>query len=561
MRKIFFICAMLASAAPALASDAKTDAVMNALTAELDRSFGVLKNAEKVPLYFLGYEVIDTRQYSVSSFMGAIDGENESERRRLDIDARFNDFKLDNTHQVKGDNSSDDPADYTQFIPVENDENAIRARVWEHTDAAFKRSYEAFTKVQMNKAITASEEDPSPDFSPAPAEVFYETAGFPSFDKDVWKARLNKLTKKFLPYPFIYQGQAWFRVSCDNRYIVNSEGTRVKTGNIYVSMGYSLTSRTEDGMELERNMQYHGASPSELPSDEVILKDMDRSIAELKALKSAPLVDPYSGPAILNARPAAVYFHEIIGHRLEGHRQKLEDSGQTFAKKLNQKITADFITVYDDPNIKSFNGTALRGHYSYDDEGVKAQRANLIENGVLKGFLMSRSPIRDFASSNGHGRKSAGNQAVSRMGNTMVEASKTVPYAKLREMLIEECKKQGKPFGLVFNDISGGFTFTGRGSGQSFKVLPLLVYRVYADGRPDEIVRGVDIVGTPIANFSKIIAAADDTAVFNGTCGAESGWVPVSSVAPSILMSEIEVEKSKKSQEKPPVLEPPLHDK
>ena len=561
MRKIIFICALPVLALPAFASDSKTDAVMNALATELDRSFAVLKNAEKTPLYFLGYEVIDTNQYSVSSFMGAIDGENESERRRLDIDARFNDFKLDNTHQVKGDSSFNYPASYTQFIPVESDQTAIRARVWEHTDAAFKRSYEAFTKVKMNKAITASEEDPSPDFSPAPAEVFYETAEFPSFDKDAWKARLNKLTEKFLPYPFIYQGQAWFRVSSDNRYIVTSEGARVKTGNIYVSMGYSITSRTEDGMELERDMQYHGASPSELPSDVVILKDIERSIAELKALKNAPLVDPYSGPAILNARPAGVYFHEIIGHRLEGHRQKLEDSGQTFAKKLNQKITADFITVYDDPNIKSFNGTALRGHYSYDDEGVKARRVNLIENGVLKGFLMSRSPIRDFVSSNGHGRKSAGNQVVSRMGNTMVEASKTVPYAKLREMLIEECKKQGKPFGLVFSDISGGFTYTGRGSGQFFKVLPLLVYRVYADGRPDEIVRGVDIVGTPIANFSKIIAAADDTAVFNGTCGAESGAVPVSSVVPSILMSEIEVEKSKKSQEKPPVLEPPLHDK
>ncbi|MCX5785893.1 MAG: metallopeptidase TldD-related protein [Elusimicrobia bacterium] len=561
MRKTLFICALQALAAPAFASDAKTDAVMNALTSELDRSFGVLKNAEKTPLYFLGYEVIDTKQYSASSFMGATDSENDSERRRLDIDARFNDFKLDNTHQIKGDNSFNSQTNYTQFVPVENDENSIRARVWEHTDAAFKRAYEAFTKVKMNKAITATEEDPSPDFSPAKAEVFYETAEFPSFDKAAWKARLNKLTEKFSPHAFIYQGQAWLRITSDNRYIVNSEGTRVKTGNTYVNMGYSITSRTDDGMELERDMQYHAATPAELPSDEVVLKDIERSITELKALKSAPLVDPFSGPAILNARPAGVYFHEIIGHRLEGHRQKLEDSGQTFAKKLNQKITADFITLYDDPNLKSFNGTVLRGHYTYDDEGVKAQRVNLIENGVLKGFLMSRSPIRDFASSNGHGRKSVGFQVVSRMGNTMVEASKTVPYPKLREMLIEECKKQGKPFGLVFSDISGGFTFTGRGSGQSFKVLPLLVYRVYADGRPDEIVRGVDIVGTPIANFSKIIAAADDPAVFNGTCGAESGWVPVSAVAPSILMSEIEVEKSKKSQEKPPVLEPPLHDK
>lgn len=560
MLKILLSCALLMPAA-AQAMDAKTDPVMKALSAELGRSFEGIKNAEKTPLYFLGYEVIDTDQYSLRSFMGATATEYGTRRRRLDIDARYNDFTLDNTHQVKGDNAFNYQTNYTQTIPVEDDENAIRARIWEHTDAAVKRAYEAYSKVKMNKAITATEEDPSPDFSPAKAETFYETAGFPAFDRDAWKKRLNALTAKFAPYAYIYSGQAWLTVTADNRYIVNSEGTRVKTGNAYASLGYQITTRTEDGMELQRGRQYHGVNPADLPSDDVIIADIERSIVELKALKEAPLVDPYSGPAILNARPSGVYFHEIIGHRLEGHRQKLEDSGQTFAKKLNQKITADFITIYDDPNLKTFNGTALRGHYTYDDEGVKAQRVNLIEKGVLKGFLMSRSPIRDFAASNGHGRKEGGYQTVSRMGNTMVEVSSTVPYARLREMLIEECRKQGKPFGLVFDDISGGFTFTGRGNGQSFKVLPLLVYRVYADGRPDEIVRGVDIVGTPISNFSKIIAAADDYAIFNGTCGAESGSVPVSAVAPSILMSEIEVEKSKKSQEKPPVLEPPLHDK
>jgi len=561
MRKLNLAAALLFISAASHALTAKNDVVMNALTAELDRSFGGLKNAEKTPLYFLGYEVLDTKSYRVSSFMGATDSENEAERRRLDIDARFNSYRLDNTHQLKGGNADNYSASYTQVIPFDNDTAAIQARVWEHTDAAFKRAYESFARVRMNKAITASEEDPSPDFSPARAEVFYETAAFPAFDRREWKARLNRLTEKFLPHSFIYQGQAWFNAASDNRYIVNSEGTRVKTGNAYVTAGYTLTSRTPDGMELERGMQYHGATAQELPGEEEISKDVERSIDELKALRDAPVVDPFSGPAIIRALPAGVYFHEIIGHRLEGHRQKLEDEGQTFAKKLNQKITADFISVYDDPGVKAFNGTALRGHYAYDDQGVKAARVSLIENGVLKGFLMSRSPIRDFPSSNGHGRKSAGYQAVSRMGNTIVEASKTVPYARLRELLIEECKKQGKPFGLVFDDISGGFTYTTRGEGQSFKVLPLLVYRVYADGRPDEMVRGVDIVGTPIANFSKIIAASDDYGVFNGTCGAESGWVPVSSVAPSILMSEIEVEKSKKSQEKPPVLEPPLHGK
>ncbi|MEW6041721.1 MAG: metallopeptidase TldD-related protein, partial [Elusimicrobiota bacterium] len=248
-------------------------------------------------------------------------------------------------------------------------------------------------------------------------------------------------------------------------------------------------------------------------------------------------------------------------HRLEGHRQKIEEEGQTFAKKINQKVTADFITLYDDPTTERFKGRFLRGHYKYDDQGVKAQRAMLVDKGVLKGFLMSRSPIKNFTSSNGHGRRSSGLDVVARMGNTIVEVGTATSYENLRKMLIDECRRQNKPFGLIFEDITGGFTMTRRWLPQSFKVLPLLVYRVYTDGRPDEIVRGVDIVGTPIASFNKIIAAADDYDIFNGTCGAESGWVPVSAVSPSILVLEIEVEKSQKSQEKPPVLLPPLHDK
>lgn len=544
------------------AVNAKNDPVLKALDMELKRSYPVLKSAEKTPLYFLAYEVTEKNIYSVLSGMGNVISEKNNKSRLLDIDVRYNNFLLDNTHQVKGESYGGGIAVSRQSMPLDDDIDALRASIWEYTDKAAKQAYEAFTKVQMNKAITAAEDDPSADFSPSKSVKFYETRQMPEFDKEAWKQRLNNFTKEFKKYPFIYDGSAWFSVETDHRYIVNSDGTRIKTGNIYITMSYSLSSLTDDGMTVYRGNQYHAANINDFPSDEKISADIKRSISELEQLIKAPVVEPFSGPAILNARAAGVYFHEIIGHRLEGHRQKLEDSGQTFAKKVNQKVTADFISLYDDPNLQTYNGTVLRGHYKYDDEGVKAQRVNLIENGVLKGFLMSRSPIKDFNSSNGHGRKSAGYQtAVSRMGNTVVHASYTVPYAELRKQLIDECKKLGKEFGLVFSDISGGFTMTNRGSGQIFKVNPLLVYKVYADGRPDEMVRGVDIVGTPIANFSKIIGAADDYSVFNGTCGAESGWVPVSAVAPSILISEIEVEKSQKSQEKQPVLNPPLHDK
>jgi len=193
-------------------------------------------------------------------------------------------------------------------------------------------------------------------------------------------------------------------------------------------------------------------------------------------------------------------------------------------------------------------------------EAVPAQPAPLIENGVLKNFLMSRSPTRGFTKSNGHGRREPGNRVVARQGNLTVKSTPQaqVPFARLRAMLIEECKKQGKPYGLLFNDISGGFTTTQRWTPQAFKVLPILVYRVYVDGKPDELVRGVDIVGTPLTCFSRIMATGDDPDVFNGVCGAESGNVPVSAISPSILVQQIEVEKKEKAQNRPPILPPPI---
>jgi predicted Zn-dependent protease len=274
-------------------------------------------------------------------------------------------------------------------------------------------------------------------------------------------------------------------------------------------------------------------------------------------MQKAPTVEPFTGPAILRGKASGVFFHEIFGHRIEGHRQKNETEGQTFTKKVGQSVLPDFISVYDDPSMELFNGKPLNGFYPYDDEGVKSERVTVVDKGILKNFLMSRSPVAGFKRSNGHGRRQHGNDIVSRQANLIVESSKSVPFAELKKMLIDECKKQGKPWGLVFEDISGGFTMTMRFLPQSFKVQPLKVWRVYTDGRPDELVRGVDIVGTPLTSFSKIIATGDEPNVGVGTCGAESGMVPVSMVSPSVLVSQIEVEKKYKGQDKPPILPPP----
>jgi predicted Zn-dependent protease len=321
----------------------------------------------------------------------------------------------------------------------------------------------------------------------------------------------------------------------------------------------SIYARTkaDDGMELYRFESFDGHSLSKLPDDNVIRQTIETMVNDLKALRAAPVIEPYTGPAILSGRASGVFFHEIFGHRIEGQRQKNENEGQTFTKQINRPVLPEFISVFDDPTTKQILGVDLNGHYRFDDDGVRAQRVTVVDRGILKNFLMSRAPISGFETSNGHGRKAPGYRTVGRQGNLIVQASNTVSENRLRAMLIEEATKQGKPFGLMFKDISGGFTMTGRANPQSFQVTPIMVYRVYADGRPDELVRGVDLIGTPLTSFSKIVAAGDKPEIFNGFCGAESGYVPVAAVSPSILTTQIEVQKKAKSSDRPPILLPP----
>jgi predicted Zn-dependent protease len=278
---------------------------------------------------------------------------------------------------------------------------------------------------------------------------------------------------------------------------------------------------------------------------------------DLKALKNAPEAEPYDGPALLSGRAAAVFFHEVLGHRLEGHRQRDEEEGQTFTKKVGQEVLPKFLSVTDDPTVHEIAGMKLAGSYDFDDEGVPSRRVEVIQNGVLKNFLMSRMPIKDFAESNGHGRNQPGLMPTGRQGNLIVTSSQSVPEAEMRQKLIDEVKKQNKPYGLYFDDIQGGFTLTTRSLPQAFQVLPVIVYKVYADGRPDELVRGVDIVGTPLAALTRILLTGDQQHVFNGVCGAESGQVPVSAVAPAMLFSEMEVQKRQHSHDRPPILPAP----
>ncbi len=376
-----------------------------------------------------------------------------------------------------------------------------------------------------------------------------------------WEARLRKLSAaRFNKYPGALNANVSVEAQRVSKTFVNTEGTQIEQGRLFSRLMITANGKAADGMDLSTMETFEADDPARLPKDAQILAAVQKSGALLQDLLKAQPADPFVGPAILSGRAAGVFFHEIFGHRVEGHRQKDENEGQTFTKSVNQPVLPDFLSVVFDPTINEYQGVPLNGSYEFDDEGVKAQRLTLVDKGILKTFLMSRSPIDGFPQSNGHGRRAPGYEIVSRQSNLFVESSNKVSDAELRKMLIEEVKRQGKPYGLYFDQVTSGYTTTARAGLQAFTVVPLTVYRVYPDGRPDELIRGVDIVGTPLASFAKIMATSDKMDVFNGYCGAESGYVPVAAIAPALLVREIEIQRKERSQDRPPYLSRPSVD-
>lgn len=238
-----------------------------------------------------------------------------------------------------------------------------------------------------------------------------------------------------------------------------------------------------------------------LPSDEEVLARVNQITKDLMALKLAPVMEPYTGP-VVSPRATGVFFHEIFGHRIEGQRAKNEDDCQTFKDKAGQKILPEFLSVYSDTTLTKLGKTELSGCYRYDNQGIKAHRVSVVEKGILKNYLMSRTPIEGFAESNGHGRRQAGYNVEARQSNLIIVASEVVSREELKKKLIDEVTKAKLPYGLFFDDVQGGFTFPGRKRPNSFTVIPVMTYRIYRDGR-EELVRGVDLIGTPSPRLAR----------------------------------------------------------
>ena len=544
-------------------SQIENDELIGILKEEINREMDVLSKQEN-PVYYIDYRVVESNNIVIGSSFGSLVSSTISTSRMLSSNVRIGSYSLDNTHDLSGSNqgyyASGGEYGTASQLPLEKGEDAIKQALWRATSQSYKTANAQYEAV-LNYRRHNQEIPKSADFSKEPVVEYYEAplSDFKSrINTDQLENSVKGYSSLFLNNKHIINAEVTLAINVERKYFVSSEGSTIAQNMTYCFIWISASALADDGDVVPVYRSYFAYDPKDLPDSEVIKSDIHAMINKLDELRVAPLAEPYTGPAILSERSAGVFFHEIFGHRVEGHRLKSENDGQTFREKIGEKILPKSINITFNPSLRNMNGIDLVGAYQYDDEGIKGDQVDVVTSGELKTFLFDRTPFDGFHKSNGHGRASAGMKVVSRQSNLLVETSKSYGNDNLRKMLIAECKKQDKPYGYLFQDVTGGYTFTDRYQPNVFNIMPIEVYRIYVDGRPDELVRGVDLIGTPLSMFAEIKATGDKTGVFNGICGAESGNVPVSASSPSLFVRRIETQKKPTFNEEPPLLTKPV---
>jgi len=547
------------------AQDTATPAIFDAMEKELLRAKNELKLEEFGPPYFVGYTLRVQEGYSLNGSSGAIFSKTPINKSSLSVLIRVGSYQFDNYDPEEPGEIfpySESSEEFFELLdaPLGADKNsrfALRQRLWLLSDIAYKNAISSYLEKKA-KQMRLLESEPIPDFSQEDPQVYIEPAKKFNFDGGFWKDVITREGAYLASFPEIRKHSINIRAYQVRRYLLNSEGTQISDNSEFFILIVECQALAIDGMPIRNFYTSYSRSLDDLPKPEEIRKGISKMVEETLLLREAPVIEPYTGPALLDASVCGVFFHEAIGHRLEGERQRAHEEGQTFAKKLNEKIIPEFLNVVDDPTMLRWNNSDyLVGYYRYDDDGVKAQKVTLIENGILKNFLLSRTPIVGFSKSNGHGRAASFQKPMGRMANLMVLSNKTDKWENLKKKLIEMTRQNHLAFGLIIKKATGGETLTQKVAIQAFRNRPVLIYKVDADTGEETLVRGAEIVGTPLVSINKIVATSDDYRVFNGMCGAESGFLPTSTVAPDILVSEIELQKVSFKPNRPPILKPP----
>jgi len=536
--------------------------LLQTLKSEADRNLSELKT-QPIPAYYISYRVYDVNAYSISASFGDVILSRPITQRFFNVAVRVGSPEMDNTREIK-EGGERGFADYNSagygMLGLEDNPTAWKTTLWQKTDAMYVEATKRLEKVKANVAVKVSSEDKSNDFSVEKREKYVEKPvkfADAKFDPKHWEEKLKKYSAIFNENKDIINSSFSFEVELTHKYFVDTEGAEIFENRFCYRLGMNASGKADDGMDIPLYKNYFAYDLKELPSDEQVLADAKWLSETISKLRTAPVADSYSGPMLMSGQAASVFFHEIFGHRIEGARLKSETDAQTFKKKMGEMVLPEDMSVIFEPYTKKMRDIPMNGYYVFDDEGVRGQRVEIVKNGKLTAFLMNRTPIEGFPNSNGHGRGMIQLNTFTRQSNTLIESTRPKTEKELRTMLVEQLKIEGKAYGYLMDQVAGGFTTTGRYMPNAFNVTPCLVYRIYADGRPDEMVRGVDLVGTPLAIFSQIAACGTDYDVFNGYCGAESGSVPASCISPTLYVKMVETQRKARSQSQPPILERP----
>jgi predicted Zn-dependent protease len=516
-------------AAPVSAAVA-ADPILKAMREELDRSRSLLKMENLAAPYYIEYRVADVHEYDLEAAFGAIREKQNVHARSLRVVVRVGDYKLD-SYSGPGEGVTD-------FAPLDDDDPiALRRNLWLATDAAYKRATEALAGKKASLAQYAAGQ-PFDDFAKAPP---LESIGpivkmDPSMDS--WAAALEKATNLYRTNLKIQSLRGELRFRVVNQYYVNTEGSTTRQGYPFYSVQLDAESQAGDGMKLGRTPSYVESSESELPTPETLLANAAKALGSLQQLLDAPIVEEdYRGPVLFSADASSDIFNSLIGDNVLGIRPRIGDSSRAigdFAASYKNRVLPTFLTVFDDPTMKTFGGKPLIGSYEIDEEGVRAQAVPLIQDGKLTNYLMSRMPIRDIPDSNGHGRAGPGQAPLPTIGVLLVKPKDPVSPEDLKKRLIELCKTQDKPYGYYVETMSG--------------LNPRLLYRVYVNDGRQELVRGAifdDLDTRALRN--NLVAAGNDPLVSN-----REGYIPTTIISPSILFDELELKRTDQKDAKLP---------
>lgn len=528
----------------------KEDVLFNLLKQEVNYYYSHLSQ-DSLPVRSISLNVLDETHLTITSDMGYA-SVTEGSSRRLSPFIRIANSQSENSiipfefPQEVWNSYSTSVVD----LPLTNDENAIKDVIWSTLNKKYAGTlavYKALPKQGMKDSVPAAVQ--------TRGENYYEPPiALQEINKEKWKDILNRVTLNKTDNASVVC-EAAFDCLAERKYIVNSEGTAIAQNRRTFWVGIKVSAKDEKGKECSLTRDFVAFNESEIPSEDALHKAMENLVIRVKALCKAPMAEAYSGPVLFSGEAGGVFFHEVLGHRLEK-----EDS--EFKPMMGKNVLPSEISVICDPTINNINGTTTWGNYLYDDEGSKGERVECIKDGIMKSLLYAAPQKKKDAPSNGHGRAAFGEKPIPRQSNLIVETSSPYSEQQLREMLIQDLKQNNKEYGYYIRTVSNGWTTTSNNTNRvsSFNVVPIETYRVYADGRPDSLVRGVSFIGTPLSAFSNIKAAGGKMETFNGRCGAQSGWIPVSSTSPMIYVSQMETQSVKGGKDKEaPVLPRPVY--